>query len=85
MRTTITLDPDVASKVQALMRERGISFKEAVNQTLRLGFGQGKQPRPYEVPVRSLGLRAGIDLTRALHLAAELDDEANLRDLEERK
>jgi hypothetical protein len=85
MRTTITLEPDVAAKVQDLMRERGISFKEAVNRTLRLGFGQSRQARSYEVPVRSLGLKAGIDLTKALHLAAELEDEANLRDLEERK
>lgn len=85
MRTTVTLDPDVAARVQELMRERGISFKEAINQTLRVGFGGGKRARPYEAPVRSLGLRQGIDLTKALTIAAEMEDKANLRDLEERK
>ena len=85
MRTTVTLDPDVAAKVQSLMRERGITFKEAVNQTLRAGFGQKARSRPYEVPVHDLGLRPGIDLTKALDLAAALEDEAHMRDLEERK
>jgi hypothetical protein len=81
----VTLDADVAAKVQELMRERGISFKEAINQTLRAGIGRGIESRPYEAPVHSLGLTPGIDLTKALQLAAEMEDEANLRDLEERK
>lgn len=85
MRTTITLDEDVAAKVQTLMRERGISFKEAINQTLRLGLGQGAKPVPYKVPAREMRLKPGIDLTKALRLASQLEDEANIRDLEERK
>ncbi len=32
MRTTITLDPDVAALVQRAMAERGLGFKEAVNE-----------------------------------------------------
>ena len=31
MRTTVTLDPDVAAKLKAVARERGISFKQALN------------------------------------------------------
>lgn len=85
MRTTITLDEDVAAKVQTLMRERGISFKEAINQTLRSGLSQGAKPVLYRVPVREMRLKPGIDLTKALQLASQLEDEANIRDLEERK
>ena len=85
MRTTITLDPDVAAQVQALMRERGISFKDAINQTLRAGLGRASAATEYSVPVHDLALRPGVDLTKALRLASELEDEAHLRDLEERK
>ena len=85
MRTTITLDPDVAAQVQALMRERGISFKDAINQTLRAGLGRGTTAAKYSVPVHDLVLRPGVDLTKALRLASELEDEAHFRDLEERK
>lgn len=85
MRTTVTLDVDVAAKVQDLMRERGISFKEAINQTLRIGFGQKARSKRYEVPARRLGLKPGIDITKALQMATDMEDQANLRDLEERK
>ena len=85
MRTTITLDEDVAAKVQTLMRERGVTFKEAINQTLRSGLSQGAKPVPYKVPVRDMRLKAGVDLTKALDLASKIEDEANIRDMEERK
>lgn len=86
MRTTVTLDADVASSLQALARERGVSFKEALNSTVRLGLrgGTGAE-RPYRVPFRPLGLREGVDLDKALRLAGELEDEALLRKLELRK
>jgi hypothetical protein len=86
MRTTVTLDPDVAVKVQALARERGISFKEALNSTLRRGLSQGPgAPRPYRLRTRRMGLRPGIDLDKALALAAELEDAETIRKLELRK
>ena len=85
MRTTVTLDPDVAAQVQTLMRERGLTFKDAINQTLRAGFGRGGEAVAYRVPVGDLGLRPGVDLTKGLRHASELEDEAHLRDLEERK
>jgi hypothetical protein len=86
MRTTITLDPDVAARLRALARERGISFKEAVNSALRRGLSDGERtPRAFRVEARPLGLRAGIDLTKALTLAAELENEETIRKLELRK
>ncbi len=85
MRTTVTLDPDVAAKVQALMRERGITFKEAINQALRVGLGQHRESSPYKVPVYDPGLMPGVDLTKALRLASDFEDEASMQDMEERK
>jgi len=38
MRTTVTLDPDVERLIKDAMRERGISFKEALNEAARGGL-----------------------------------------------
>jgi hypothetical protein len=86
MRTTVTLDPDVAASLQAIARERGISFKEALNSSVRRGLGEGGvAAEPYRVPSRPLGLRPGVDLDRALALAGELEDAELARKLELRK
>jgi len=86
MRTTVTLDADVDAALRAHAGERGISFKEALNSSVRCGLGRDQGgDAPYRLPVRSLGLRAGVDLDRAGRLAAELEDEQILRKLELRK
>ena len=87
MRTTVAIDPELQTRVKDLARERGISFREALNDVLRRGLGHGSQPPPqrYEVPARPLGLRPGIDLDKALALAAELEDDEIVRKLELRK
>lgn len=86
MRTTVTLEPDIAAKLKALARERGISFKEALNGVLRNGLTHGTSAsRPYKVRARPMGLRPGIDLTKALRLAGELEDAETIRKLELRK
>ena len=85
MRTTVTLDPDLAAKLKALARERGVSFKEALNSALRRGLTSGGGTRRYRLRSRPLGLRAGVDLTHALRLATELEDAEMIRKLELRK
>lgn len=86
MRTTVTLDPDVEAKLRALARERGASFKSVVNAVLRRGLaGGGEVRRNFRVEARPLGLRPGVDLSRALTLAGELEDEETVRKLELRK
>ena len=40
MRTTVTLEPDVARRLQEVSRARKLSFKEALNTTLRCGLDQ---------------------------------------------
>jgi hypothetical protein len=85
MRTTVTLDDDVAAKLRAAARERDVSFKVALNDAVRAGLGEAGRARPYRVPVRVLDVRPGIDLDKALTLAGELEDAEILRKLELRK
>lgn len=64
------------------MRERGLSFKEVVNEAIRAGLGASSSaPRSYTTP-RNLG-PARVDLTKALQLAADLEDDALARRLTE--
>ena len=79
MRTTVTLDEDLAAKLKALCRERGISFKEAINSALRAGLGREREAKPFRQKTYNLGLRPGINIDKALQLAAELEDEEILR------
>jgi hypothetical protein len=85
MRTTVTLDADVAIRLREVASERGISFKEALNSTVRAGLAAGRTPRPYRTPARSLGLRPGINLDKALALAGDIEDAEIVRKLELRK
>lgn len=85
MRTTVTLDPDLAAKLRALARERGVSFKDVLNSALRAGLSAEARGRPYRLATRPLGLRRGVDLDHALRLAAELEDAETVRKLELRK
>ena len=82
IRTTVTLDPDVAEQLKALARRRNLSFKAALNSAVRAGLAAERGAvRPYQVPSRPMGLRPGADLTHALQLAAALEDEEIARKL----
>jgi hypothetical protein len=64
MRTTLTLDEDVAAKLKAESRKSGKPFKQVVNETLREGFfaqRASKKLPPFKVKARSLGLRPGLN------------------------
>jgi hypothetical protein len=63
MRTTLTLEPDVAAKLKAEMRRTGHSFKHVVNELLRERLIQRDMPGPrprFKVRARDLGLRPGF-------------------------
>ena len=86
MRTTVTLDADVAARLRTVMQERGITFKQALNDTLRAGLRPpSNRRRAYRLPTRRMGLRQSVDLDKALRLAGELEDEELVRKLELRK
>jgi hypothetical protein len=86
MRTTVTLDPDVAAKLKQASRERGVSFKEVLNTSVRRGLDDaGATSEPYRLPTRKLGVRPGVDLDKALRLAGELEDAEAMRKLHLRK
>lgn len=62
MRTTLSLDDDVARLLSKETRRTGTSFKEAVNHYLRLGLMAAKQPvcKPFKVVPLDLGLPPGL-------------------------
>ncbi len=64
MRTTLTLDDDVAAKLRAEVRRSGQSLKQVVNHFLRLGLDARRHMKPssaFVVKGRHLGLRAGLN------------------------
>jgi hypothetical protein len=77
MRTTVTLDPDVEQLLRDAMQRRRLSFKEALNQAIRLGLSRATEPGDKELPfvvrARGMGLRAGIDAGRLNQMADELE------------
>ncbi len=83
MRTTVTLDPDVAAKLKQIARDRGISFKEALNSSVRRGIeSRPAKSRPYRFPAaQRLDARPGVNLDKALRLAGEMEDAEIVRKL----
>lgn len=64
MRTTLTIDDDVAAKLAAEVRRQGVSFKEVVNETLRIGLETRREMaavEPFKVRARAMGRRAGLN------------------------
>lgn len=82
MRTTITLDPDVEVLLKKAMHDRDASFKQVLNDAVRLGMNRGRaRPRRrYEPMTVDLG-RQLVDLTKANALVDELEDLALLEKL----
>src|SRR5262245_3182114 len=79
MRTTLTIDDDLAGLLKQRAREQGVPFKEAVNRTIRAGLGESAKARRGDAPKtmpHSFGFRPGIDLDKLGQLADELEAEA---------
>ncbi|MBI3370847.1 MAG: DUF2191 domain-containing protein [Betaproteobacteria bacterium] len=79
MRTTLTIDDDLAGLLKQRAREMGVPFKDAVNRAIRAGLGEaaklhrGNAPRT--VP-HSFGFRPGVDLDKLGQLADALETKA---------
>ena len=76
MRTTLTLDDDLAVRLQRLARTSERSFKELVNDLLRRGLAAGERPHRrgdrFVVQPKACGFRPGVDLLKLNQLADEL-------------
>lgn len=73
MRTTVTLDRDTEAIVKRAMKERGIGFKQALNEAIRAGIGARGTTQKPSLPAYRMGVPQ-LDVTKALRLAGELED-----------
>lgn len=79
MRTTVTLDPDTEAGLRRVMSERGVSFKQALNDAIRRGT-ESPMSGEARTRVRDLGVPK-TDLDKALQLAGALEDEEIIRQM----
>jgi hypothetical protein len=80
VRTTLTIDDDLARRLAEQRRRTGASFKQVVNDTLRAGLDGAEKPAsplpPFRVTPKAGGFRPGVDLRRLNQLNDELEIEA---------
>lgn len=75
MRTTVTLDPDVARLLEEAQHRSKRPFKQVLNDAVRAGLNRPAARVPaFKQRVFSLG-RPKVDLTKAGAIAAELEDQ----------
>jgi hypothetical protein len=84
MRTTVTLDPENDIALRRLMRERGLTFRQAVNLAIRDGLVPRRASREIRMPTFAMG-EPILPIDKAMLLAAELEDEEIIRKLAQRK
>lgn len=76
MRTTLTLEPDVARRLEQEVKRKGRGVKAVVNEALRRGFGlptADEPPPPFRVRPHSYGFKPGVDLDRINQLLDEIE------------
>lgn len=71
MRTTLTLDDDVAALLKRVAAKDNGSFKDVVNQALRLGLRTFTAP-PHRRPFRTTGFALGPSLVGSLDNVEEV-------------
>jgi hypothetical protein len=81
MRTTVTLEPDVARLLEDAVHRERRPFKSVLNDALRRGLlpGGRRKSKPYRVVVHHTALRAGIDPAGFNRLSDELEDASVIR------
>jgi hypothetical protein len=83
MRTTVTIEDDLAISLEELRKREGLSFKAALNQVLRIGLELKSAPpraRKYRTRTVALGLKPGIDPMRFNSLVDEIETNAFVGD-----
>jgi len=84
MRTTLTLEPEVAARLKREARRSGKAFKVVVNDALKRGLGLEARPAKagrFSVRPHDFGFKSAVDLDRLNQLVDELDVEAAKRTL----
>ena len=79
MRTTLTIDDDLAAILQRDSKRKGLTFKVLVNTALRRGLADEQILDPPSAVVtrpHSFGFKPGIDLDKLNQLADELEAES---------
>jgi hypothetical protein len=72
MRTTLTLDDDVAVRLAREQRKRRVSFKTIVNDVLRAGLEALDERKPSRAPFRTKGFDLGPSLVGSLDNVEEI-------------
>jgi hypothetical protein len=75
VRTTLTLDDDVAARIEERCRRTGHSFKCVVNDLLRAGLhaASAVQRKPFRVEALSMGMRPGLNLDNVGDLLEQVE------------
>lgn len=88
MRTTLTIDDGLATRLKEEAHRSALSFKQVVNDTLRAGLAAQRRSsaKRYRLKPASLGgVVPRVNLDKALRLAASMEDEGIAHKLELRK
>lgn len=75
MRTRLTIDQDLAELLRERARATGSTVSRIANQAIRAGLSPVSTEPRYLPRVYSLGIRPGLDVTKALQLVGKLDDD----------
>lgn len=84
MRTTLTIEPDVARELKQRMDQTKHSLKRTVNDALRAGLAQTRRAArtaKFRVEPHACGFFPGVDRDRMNQLADQLEVEAALQKL----
>jgi hypothetical protein len=76
VRTTLSIDDDIASLLDQEMRRSGDSFKATVNRLLRQGLTASRQPpvrQPFVITPLPMSLPAGMSYDNIEELIESLD------------
>jgi hypothetical protein len=77
MRTTLTLDPDVARLVEDAVHRERRPMKQVINDALRRALRKPTEVRePFTTDVHHSALQPGLDLAGFNRLADQIEDAA---------
>ena len=86
IRTTLTLEDDLAAALRELAQQSGHAFRDVVNETLRRGLRKDSPEKAlYTVPTFSLGISHIFEDKLPSAIIQDMDDQEFMRKLESGK